>query len=539
MATETANPNPLASLAAVLGGRQMLLLVGLSLSIAIGVTAAFWLREPSYELLYSNLSDRDVGEVMDALRAESTPYRLDNGSLMVPSEDVYAARLRLSSQGLPRGAGFGLEVIEGESSFSTSQFMENARYHHALETELARTISNLQPVQAARVHLALPKPTVFLRKSNKPSASVFLDLFPGRVLEEPQVKSIVHLVASSIPELESSHVTVVDQRGTLLNSPDQDDSTALSSREFAYVERVQNAYMERIVNLLTPMMGPGRVRATVNADIDFTKREETREVYDPANAVVRSEQVSEDTQRGGEQASQGIPGALSNQPPVAADAAPAQADGSVTATAAPPTRVSVQSTRNFEIDRQLSHVKEPANSIQRLSVAVLVDDISDVDDKGKPITRPLEPQELAEIDRLVKGAIGFSEARGDSVSITNVTFYASPAVTPPEAPGFFSQPLVRDILKQLPAIGLLLVLALGVIRPIVLALSKGGGTAGAAGGRTLAAGVGGAPAAGGIAEQAPPPLTFDDKVNVAKQLASNDPERVAQVVRAWVQDNQS
>ncbi len=539
MATETANPNPLASLAAVLGGRQMLLLVGLSLSIAIGVTAAFWLREPSYELLYSNLSDRDVGEVMDALRAESTPYRLDNGSLMVPSADVYAARLRLSSQGLPRGAGFGLEVIEGESSFSTSQFMENARYHHALETELARTISNLQPVQAARVHLALPKPTVFLRKSNKPSASVFLDLFPGRVLEEPQVKSIVHLVASSIPELESSHVTVVDQRGTLLDSPDQDDATALSSREFAYVERVQNAYMERIVNLLTPMMGPGRVRATVNADIDFTKREETREVYDPANTVVRSEQVSEDTQRGGEQASQGIPGALSNQPPVAADGTAAQAAGAATETAAPPTRVSVQSTRNFEIDRQLSHVKEPANSIQRLSVAVLVDDISDVDEKGKPTTRPLEPQELAEIDRLVKGAIGFSEARGDTVSITNVTFYAGPAVTPPEAPGFFSQPLVRDILKQLPAIGLLLVVALGVIRPIVLALSKGGGAGGATGSPSLAAGVGGAPAAGGMAEQAPPPLTFDDKVNVAKQLASNDPERVAQVVRAWVQDNQS
>jgi len=219
MAQNAVTANPFAGLANVPGGRQMLLLVGLSLSIAIGVTAAFWLREPSYELLYSNLSDRDVAEVMDALRAEATPYRLDNGSLLVPSKDVYNARLRLSSQGLPRGAGFGLEIIEGESTFSTSQFMENARYHHALETELARTISNLQPVQGARVHLAMPKPTVFLRKNDKPSASVFLDLFPGRVLEEPQVNSIVHLVASSIPQLESSRVTVVDQRGSLLNSP--------------------------------------------------------------------------------------------------------------------------------------------------------------------------------------------------------------------------------------------------------------------------------------------------------------------------------
>jgi len=532
------NQSPLASIGSILGSRQMMLLVGLSLSIAIGVTAAFWLREPSYELLYSNLSDRDVGAVMDALRAENTPYRLKNGALMVPSKDVYAARLRLSSQGLPRGAGFGLEIIEGESSFSTSQFMENARYHHALETELARTIGYLQPVQNARVHLALPKPTVFLRKSNKPSASVFLDLFPGRVLEAPQVSSIVHLVASSIPELESSHVTVVDQRGTLLNSPDADDTAALSGREFAYVERVQNAYQERIVNLLTPMMGPGRIKATVNADIDFTVREETRELYDPENSAVRSEQVSEDTQRGGANPGQGIPGALSNQPPVtpaAPDAAAGQTN-ETTAQAATPTRVSLQSTRNFEVDRQLSHTKEPANSLRRLSVAVLIDDISDVDEKGKPLTRPLEEAELAEVESLVRGAVGFSEARGDTISITNVSFYEGPAAEPPEAPGFLSQPLVRDIVTQLPAVALLLVVALGVIRPIVMALSKGGGIGGmasASGGQSLPPGAGGAPAA----DKPPAPLTFDDKVNVAKQLASNDPERVAQVVRAWVQDS--
>jgi len=352
MAETVANQNPFAGLSNIPGGRQMVLLVGLSLSIAIGVTAAFWLREPSYELLYSNLSDRDMGEVVDALRAEDTPYRLDNGGLMIPSEDVYAARLRLSSQGLPRGTGFGLESIEGESSFSTSQFMENARYHHALETELGRTISNLLPVQGARVHLALPKPTVFLRKSNKPSASIFLDLFPGRVLEEPQANSIVHLVASSIPELEASRVTVVDQRGTLLNSPDSDSVAAMNSHEFAYTERVQNAYVERIINLLTPMMGPGHVRATVNANIDFTSREATQESYDPANAVVRSEQVNEDTQRGGAKEGQGIPGALSNQPPVEPVVAAA---GGADSAAEPPSRVSRQSTRNFEIDRSLSH----------------------------------------------------------------------------------------------------------------------------------------------------------------------------------------
>lgn len=540
MADAAVTSNPLASLGNIPGGRQMLLLVGLSMSIAIGVTAAFWLREPSYELLYANLSDRDTSEIMDALRADNVPYRLDNGSLLVPSKSVYDTRLRMSSQGLPRGAGFGLEMMEGQSDFSTSQFMENARYHHALETELARTISNLQPVQNARVHLALPKPSVFLRKSNKPSASVLLDLYPGRALEEPQVASIVHLVASSIPELESSDVTVVDQRGRLLNSPDLADSAALSSREFEYVQRVQDTYAERITNLLTPMMGPDRVRATVNADIDFTVREETREIYDPENSVVRSEQVSQDTQRAeagaaGLAGAGGVPGALSNQPPAPGDPAPG-ADAATTE--GTPVRVSTNSTRNFEIDRAMSHIKEAANSVQRISVAVLVDNINDLDEEGNTIRRELTAEELAEIDSLVKGAIGFNAERGDTVSITNVSFYASPELPEPEGPGFLSQPLVKDLVRQIPAAALLLVIGLGVIRPLVLALGRpsAGGTAGSAPAAALGApGVAGAPAAGDP-QAAAASLTFDDKVNVAKQLASNDPERVAQVVRAWVQD---
>ncbi|MEE4185469.1 MAG: flagellar basal-body MS-ring/collar protein FliF [Gammaproteobacteria bacterium] len=528
MAEQAAGGNLLVNLANVPGGRQMALLIGLSMSIAIGVTAAFWMREPSYELLYSNLSERDTGAIMDALRADDVPYRLDNGALLVPSKDVYATRLRMSSQGLPRGAGFGLEMIEGQSDFSTSQFMENARYHHALETELARTISNLQPVQSARVHLALPKPSVFVRKSNKPSASVLLDLYPGRNLEETQVASIVHLVASSIPELESSHVTVVDQRGRLLNSPGSSDAAALSSREFEYVQRVQDTYAERIVNLLTPMMGPDRVRATVNADIDFTVREETREVYDPEATVIRSEQLSQDTQRDGSNAagvSRGVPGALSNQPP--ADTGTGTGEDPAEE---PPLRVSTQSTRNFEIDRSMSHVKEAANSITRISVAVLVDNLTELDEDGEVTRRQLTAEELAEITSLVKGAVGFNEARGDSVSITNVSFYESPELPEPEGPGFMAQPLVRDILRQLPAAALLFVIAFGIVRPVVLLLSRGmaGGTAAALPSQGSGAG---APAAA-----MPATLSFDDKVNVAKQLASNDPERVAQVVRAWVQE---
>jgi len=536
MAEQALGGNVLANFANVPGGRQMVLLVALSMSIALGVTAAFWMREPSYELLYSNLSDRDTGAIMDALRAEDTPYRLDNGALLVPSKDVYATRMRMSAQGLPRGAGFGLESIEGESDFSTSQFMENARYHHALETELGRTIGNLQPVQSARVHLALPKPSVFVRKTNKPSASVLLDLFPGRALEETQVAAIVHLVASSIPELESSHVTVVDQRGRLLNSPGDSDAAALSSREFEYVQRVQNSYAERIVNLLTPMLGPDRVRATVNAEIDFTVREETRESYDPQNTVVRSEKVSQDTQRdavgapGAAGAAGGVPGALSNQPPAdtgAAEPIPEE----------PPLRVSSQSTRNFEIDRSMSHVKEAANNITRISVAVLVDHLTEFDEDGEPVRRELTPDELAELTGLVKGAVGFNAARGDSVSITNVSFYEGPELPEPEGPGLLAQPLVRDILRQLPAAALLVVIAFGIVRPVVLLLGRN--ASGPAAGTALpgAAGAAAAGSAGaGPAAPADANLSYDDKVNVAKQLASNDPERVAQVVRAWVQE---
>jgi len=527
MAEQTiTNMGPLGGLANIPGGRQMLLLVGLSMSIAIGVTAAFWMREPSYELLYSNLSDRDVGSVIDALRVDNTPYRLDDGSLLVPSKDVYAARLRLSSQGLPRGVGFGLEVIEGENGFSTSQFMENARYHHALETELARTISNLQPVQNARVHLALPKPSVFLRRSNKPSASVFLDLYPGRSLEGPQVRSIVHLVASSIPELESSHVTVVDQRGRLLNSPDMDDMAALSSREFEYVERVQNTYAERIVNLLTPMMGPDRVRATVNADIDFTAREETRELFDPANAVLRSEQVSRDTQRGAAavKVEAGVPGALANQPPAETPVSGSTVEGAEDS----PVRSSSQATRNFEIDRSLSYTKEAANTIQRLSVAVLVDDITEVAADGTASTRSLNEIEIAEITGLVRGAIGFNEERGDSISITNISFYETPELEAPAGPGFLAQPLVKDILRQLPAAAILLIIGLGVIRPLVVALARAN--------PPDASGADAAEANDPETPPHPPSLSFDDKVNVAQQLASKDPERVAQVVRSWVQE---
>lgn len=540
MAEATANlTNPMTALDRIPGMRQLILLVALALSIAIGVTAAFWLREPSYSVLYSNITDREAGEIIEILRNSEIPHELDvkSGAVLVAADQLHDARLKLASQGLPRGAGFGMEIIEGESGFSTSQFMENARYHHAIETELARTIGSLRPVQFARIHLAEPKSTVFLRQKKQSSASVFLSLFPGRHLEGSQVRSIVHLVASSVPELESGQVTVVDQQGRLLNSPSDSPEFEREARQFEQTQRLENTFVSRIHELLGPMLGPNRVRATVTAELDFTVREETRELFDPDNAIVRSEEVSEDRQTGSGLSNGGIPGALSNQPPTQATADPAPAATKNVTNSQAPVSESVKRTRNFEIDRTLSHTQEPTGKVTRLSVGVVVDDKRVLNEDGEMVSEPLSNVELEEITNLVKGAVGFDESRGDTISISNSSFYQQPAPEPLEEPGFLENAGLRDIFKQLLSAVLVLVVILGAVRPLLRSLSGNwnwSGTAAPAPG-ALAATAGTAASIPAAAQPPAVPLTFDDKVTVARQLAENNPERVAQIVRTWVQ----
>jgi flagellar M-ring protein FliF len=309
--------SPLALIYRIPGLRQLILLAGLALAISAGVTAAFWMKEPGYTVLFSNVTQQEAGEMVDALNATNIAHRVDEktGAILVPSAKVQEARLKLAAQGLPRGSGSGLEMMEGGNGFATSQFMETARYHHALETELARTISTLRPVQSARVHLALPETSVFLRKKREPSASVLVNLYAGRDLDKSQVASVVHIVASSIPGLEADKVTVVDQHGRLLNAPQDASQLGLSTQQLDYVQRVEESYTERINSLLTPMLGADRVRATVTAEMDFTEHEETREQYDPEKSIVRSEQVAEDRRNDSSATAGGVPGALSNTPP--------------------------------------------------------------------------------------------------------------------------------------------------------------------------------------------------------------------------------
>lgn len=540
MAEATANlTNPLAALDSIPGMRQLLLLAGLALSISIGVTAAFWLRAPTYSLLYSNISDREAGEIVEFLRNSEIPHELDrkSGAVLVAADKLHEARMKLASQGLPRGTGVGMEMMENDSGFSTSQFMENARYHHAIETELARTIGSLRPVQYARVHLAEPKSTVFLRQKKQPSASVFLSLFPGRHLEESQVRSIVNLVASSVPELESGQVTVVDQQGRLLSSPSDSPEFEREARQFEQTRRLESTYVSRIHELLSPMLGPNRVRATVTADLDFTVREETQELFDPDNAIVRSEEISENRQTGAGLLSGGIPGALSNQPPTQATEEQAQGPAENTKNSQAPLNESSKRTRNFEIDRTLSHTQEPTGKITRLSVGVIVDDKRVINADGETISEPLSSTELEEITNLVKGAVGFDESRGDTVSISNASFYQPPEPEALAEPGFLESMDLQGILKQVLSAALILVVILGAVRPLLRSLSGNWSWSGAAAPAANALPrSAGAPAAMPAAEQPPPvPLSFDDKVSVARQLAEKNPERVAQIVRSWVQ----
>ena len=414
--------------------RPLVLLIGVAAAVAAGVGVVLWSKEPTYSLLYANLGQQDAAQITQALDTNGVPYRLEgtSGAIMVPADKVHEARLKLAGQGLPEGDG-GFAVMSKDPGFGVSQFMEGARYQHALETELAKTISNLQPVAAARVHLALPRQSAFVRDRHPPSASVFLQLRPGRRLESEQTTAIVNLVASSIPELEATQVTVVDQQGRLLSSPDSHDEFSMRGKQLEMARNMEERYTQRIEELLTPLVGAGRVRAQVVADVELSTTEEAREQYRPESQIVRSEQTAEESGRNGS-GSQGIPGALTNQPPTpgvalppgvsAASQAQAQAGtapgtqpAAAPAAPTPPDNTSRQSTRNYEIDRTVAYTRQPAGRLKRITVAVLVDNLRTAGEEGKVTETALTPEQLANMTRLVKDAVGFDEARGDSVNV--------------------------------------------------------------------------------------------------------------------------
>lgn len=528
--------------------RQLLILAGLAAAIAVGLWLFTWSQAPNYAPLYSGLDDKDSSDVADALRSSAIPFKIDpaTGAVTVPADQIHAARLRLASQGLPGGSRAGMEMIEGEQGFGVSQFVETARYQSALETELARTISTLRPVKSARVHLAMPKVSAFTRQRDPASASVVLELNAGRTLEENQVAAIVHMVASSIPDMSSERVTVIDQSGRLLSNQDATSEEAISARQFQQVRRLENTMVQRIQDLLQPLTGPGRVSAQVAVDMDFTASEEAREVYGAEPQKVRSEQISETGAGAATPAPQGVPGAVPNTPP-----GPAPANNAANNTG---TLASRSSTRNYELDRTVSHTVQPGGKVRRVTVAVLVDNVPTVaapppadaaaaDANAAAVTaattRALTPEELTRIEALIKEAVGFSADRGDSVSVMNAPFVRPEGETAlPDIP-LWQQPWVRDVLRLV--LGALAVLALifAVLRPAMRQLVTPV--------ETVAIHQETNPMLTGSPQdfQAPNPNTpalpaalrpsnYEEKLLTARATATQDPRMVAQLVKGWV-----
>jgi len=536
--------------------RPVLLLLGIAAAVAVGVGVMLWWQGPNWSVLYGNLEANDASQVVQALQTAGFKYKLNDatGAVMVSADQVHEARLKLASQGLPEGGSSGFDLINKDSGIGVSQFMETARYQYALETELARTIAAIKSVVAARVHLAITQQSAFVRDRHPASASVLLQLRPGGRLESDQVQAIVHLVASSIPDLTADQVTIVDQQGRLLTAVDSPLATIQSER-FAAARRVEDGYAQRIEALLVPLFGAGRVRAEVTVDLDANENEESHEQYKPESAVVRSEQTAEQTGPVGSGTAGGVPGSLSNQPPAGGTvappaapnraaapapgsaAAPANANGAGTngaaALGAAAENVSKQATRNFEIDRTLSYTRQPGGRIKRLTVAVLVDNQTKLAADGKSSTVALAPKQIDDITRLVKNTVGFDEARGDSVSVVNEAFHEERTVLTAEAVPLWQRPMVQDMARLGLGALVLMAIALGVLRPMIRNLtaavvvpqtSSQGESRTNAEGELLGAG----------ANSVAAPLAYEQQIVQAKTLVAQDPKRVAQVVKTWV-----
>ncbi|OGT24496.1 MAG: flagellar M-ring protein FliF [Gallionellales bacterium RIFOXYB12_FULL_54_9] len=551
-------------------GRFELLTTQQKMGVAFGVAAMLamlvgswlWGQAPEYRILYSNLSDRDGGAIIESLQQLNIPYKFTDGggALMIPAEQVHVARLKLASQGLPKGGTVGFELMENQK-FGITQFAEQINYQRALEGELARSVQSIGTVSSARVHLAIPKPSVFIKEQQKPSASVVLTLHAGRVLDAAQVSAIVHLISSSVPEMSDKNVTVVDQDGSLLSATQDDNGLGLNAKQLKYVHQIEQNYIKRVEDILTPLLGENNVRAQVTANIDFAHTEQTAEIYkpnqNPGSGSIRSLQNLETLNGSGLNAS-GVPGALTNQPPVPATAPiVSPAPGTDPANAAKIDNLHKENTVNFEVDRTISHTILPVGMIKRLSVAVVVNNRKVTDAKGKVSVVPLTDVEKAQINNLVKDAVGFDPARGDSLNVQNAAFTKEEAVA--EAP-LWKQPemieLAKQIAKYLIIAVVMLIIVFGVIKPAFRPMEppkpeeEGKNDAEGAEGEGATVDENGehialteeemaAVAADGENVQYKPPVEpYEQNLNIARQIAMQDSRIVASVIKDWVNGNE-
>jgi flagellar M-ring protein FliF len=449
--------------------RQVGLMLGLAFSVAIGVAVVLWSQAPAYDLLFSSLGEQDASEILETLDKLDVPYKIDerSGAVMVAAGKVRDIKLKLAAEGLPRSDSLGYELLDKEASFTTSKSVETMRFQRALEGEIARTVMTIQNVKSARVLLALPKQSVFVRKQKKPSASVIINLYRGRALEKGQIDAIVHLVASSVPLMEAAQVTVVDQQGRLLSSKDTDSNLALTNKQFEYKKEVENHLMTRIENILMPIVGPEGMRVQISAEVDFTVTEQTQEMFNPDLPALRSEQTTEDLST--LSAIQGVPGALSNQPPPAG-VAPEIAVGEGSKATQTPTSSSKAATRNFELDKTITHSRLASGVVRRLSVAVVIDDKRILATDGSVSTLPFAQEDLNRLTELVKRAIGYNMRRGDEVTLTNAAFRVPDKLEALPAEPLWEQSWFLTLMKQLAAALVVLFIVFGVLRPTMRGL---------------------------------------------------------------------
>ncbi len=528
--------NSFAGMSALPVVRQVGLLIGLAASIAIGIAIVLWAQAPAYSILFSNISAKDSNDVVKVLDRIGVKYKLDlsSGSILVENDKVQQARIELAAEGYPKSSGVGFELLQKDESIGTSTFLQNARYHRAKEEELARTINTIAAVKNSRVHLALPKDTVFIRDQKKARASVMLEIAPGHTLPKRHIVAITHLVASSISDLSIDDVTIVDSSGNLLTNNSELDDLNITETQFAYTHKLEQHYIQRIESILLPIMGKNKVRAQVVADVDFTRSESTSESFIPDPAAVRSEQRFEEKSVG-TNTNAGIPGALSNEPP-AAGTAPEQAGQQQNAqtNAQPPSKNQRRSTLNYELDRTINHTKKSPATLRRLSVAVVIDDKISEDKDGKIIRTKYTADELARITKLVQEAVGFNSLRGDSVNVVNSGFVSGETLEElPEVP-IWEQGWFWTVVKQSIAGLAVLFLIFGVLKPTFRSLANYHPVSEKDEDEldedqlTLTG-----PEGAALLDELP---VYENDLVAAKTLASQEPKRVAQVVKDWISD---
>lgn len=533
--------------------RQVFLLVGLAASISLGFWVVLWSQEPDYAPLLTDVQNIDANQAVGVLQSNDIPYKIDSrsGGLLVAADQLHAARMKLAAVGIADTRNIGFELLDKEQGLGTSQFMENISYRRGLEGELARTIASLQSVRSARIHLGLPKATVFVRDARKPSASVFVDLMNGHSLRSEQVNAITNLVASSVPQLDPMDVTIVDQNGRLLSNTGETEDAALAAHQFEYTRKLEAVINGRIEGILLPVVGADKFRTEVSANVDFTAQEETQEAYNPEQQVLRSEQTLEE-KRSGSGGAGGVPGALSNQPPGGTSVPEVGAGGAGAATAAgTPQNSRTSATRNYELDRKISHTRYQQGKVERLSVAVVVDNTIPA---GGDEAAPWAEADIERLTNLVKGAVGFDEARGDIVTVINVPFIpVKVEVAEVEEIPIWQHAWFMKVVKQGLAALLVLILVFVVIRPIMKSLANNGQQQKALADATTRAqeatkqaeavvnaspaqvmAMQQSPQMGGAAAMLPGPGTGSMSLSNVQGMIDSDPQRAAQVVKQWV-----